>query len=356
MKHIISLGEVLIDLIPSTQVHLGETCYTPHPGGAIANVSVAIARLGGSSRFIGGVSDDKFGQLLVQVLADNHVDTQFIRVMKKAPTAIALVTLHAEGQRSFTFFRQETADSQLQIEDINWNAWHDAAVCHVGGVLLSTEPARSATLAAMDYTRREGSIVSLDVNVRPALWTSQADIRDTLAKAVERTDILKLSAEEAAFVSEQSGLPKDPHERSWLNMLGEALLEKGPRLVIITSGAHGALLLTANHRVEVPAWPVRPIDTTGAGDAFMGAVLFKLVVQGYTTPSDLSSLSEPDLSDLGSFASLVAGLSVTRYGGITSFPFIHEVNDFSANFMKEVRSNQAIYRDSIPLNARKFLT
>ncbi len=329
MKHIISLGELLIDLIPSTQVHLGETCYTPYPGGAIANVSVAIARLGGSSRFIGGVSDDEFGQLLVQVLADNHVDTQYIRVIKKAPTAIALVTLHAEGQRHFTFFRHETADSQLQAGDLNWSAWQDAAVCHVGGVLLSTEPARTATLAAMDFTRRVGSMVSLDVNVRPALWASSSDIRGTLAKAVERADILKLSAEEAAFVSEQSSLPKDPHERSWLNMLGEALLEKGPRLVIITLGANGALLLTANHRVEEPARSVRPIDTTGAGDAFIGAALYKLVQQGCTTPSDLLSLSENDLSNLGNFAAFVAGLSVTSYGGISSFPFIFDVNDFS---------------------------
>ncbi len=331
MKHIISLGELLIDLIPSTQVHLGETCYTPHPGGAIANVSVAIARLGGSSKFIGGVSDDEFGQLLVQALTDNNVDTQYIRVMNKVPTAIALVTLHAEGQRRFTFFRQETADSQLQAGDLNWSAWHGAAVCHVGGVLLSTEPARSATLAAMDYTRRVGSIVSLDVNVRPALWASHSEIRDTLAKAVERADILKLSAEETAFVSEQSSLPKDPHERSWLSTLGEALLEKGPRLVMITLGAEGALLLTANHRVEVPARPVHPIDTTGAGDAFMGAALYKLVQQGCNTPSDLLALSENDVRNLGNFATFVAGLSVTSYGGISSFPFIYEINDFSIN-------------------------
>jgi len=158
MKHILSLGEVLIDLIPSTQLQLGETCYTPYPGGAIANVAVAIARLGGSSRFIGGVSNDEFGQLLVQVLVDNHVDTQYIRIVQNAPTAIALVTLFAAGQRHFTFFRQETADSQFQAADLNWDAWHDAAVCHVGGVLLSTEPARTATLAAMDYTHRVGSI------------------------------------------------------------------------------------------------------------------------------------------------------------------------------------------------------
>src|SRR5512142_243249 len=143
MKHILSFGEILIDLIPSRQVHLAETCYAPYPGGAIANVAVAIARLGGSSRFIGGISDDEFGQLLVQSLAENHVDTQYTRVIKHSSTAIALVTLHAEGQRHFTFFRQETADSQFQVGDLDWNAWNDAAICHVGGVLLSSEPART---------------------------------------------------------------------------------------------------------------------------------------------------------------------------------------------------------------------
>ncbi len=329
MKHIISLGEVLIDLIPSRQVHLAETCYTPYPGGASANVAVAIARLGGSSRFIGGVSDDEFGQLLLQVLIENHVDTQYVRVIKNASTAVALVTLDDAGQRHFTFFRNETADNQLQADDLDCRAWQDAAVCHAGGVLLSTEPGRTATLAAMDYTRKVGSIVSFDVNVRPALWSSHSDIHNTLAQAIERTDILKLSAEEAAFMSEQSKPPKNPHARNWLKSLGEALLERGPRLVIITLGAEGALLLTARHQVEIPARPVRPLDTTGAGDAFMGAALYKLVQEGYVTPADLVSLSEDNLNNLGNFASFVAGLSVTSYGGISSYPFIYQVNDFS---------------------------
>ncbi len=331
MKHIISLGEVLIDLIPSTRVHLAETCYTPYPGGAIANVAVAIARLGGSSRFIGGVSDDEFGQLLLQVLIDNHVDTQYVRIIEKAPTAIALVTLSAAGQRHFTFFRHDSADSQLQASDLQWNAWQDAAICHVGGVLLSTKPARTTTLAAMDYTRKVGSIVSLDVNVRPSLWSSHSEIHNVLAKAIQRADILKLSAEEAAFVVEQSSSPDDPHDRSWLKFLGEALLARGPRLVMITLGAEGALLFTARHQVEVPARPVRPLDTTGAGDAFMGAALYKLVQEGYVKPADLLSLSENNLNDLGNFASFVAGLSVTSYGGISSFPFIYDVNDSPIN-------------------------
>ena len=269
-------------------------------------------------------------RLLVQVLSENHVDTRYVRVKREASTAVALVTLDADGQRRFTFFRQGTADSQLQAEDLDWSAWNGAAICHVGGVLLSTEPARSATLAAMDYTRRAGSIVSFDVNVRPSLWTSPTVIRDTIAKGVERADILKLSVDEAEYVSDQGSSPHGPSERNWLSTLGEGLLEKGPRLVIITTGANGALLFTASQRVEVRQLPIRPIDTTGAGDAFIGAVLYKLAQQGCSTSSDLQTLTEHDLSDLGSFANLVAGLSVTRYGGISSFPFMHEVSGLSA--------------------------
>ena len=82
MKYIINLGEILIDVISTTQIRLGEACYSPYPGGAIANVAVAIARLGGSSRFMGGVAEDEFGRLLMQVLADNHVDTQYVHVVK----------------------------------------------------------------------------------------------------------------------------------------------------------------------------------------------------------------------------------------------------------------------------------
>ncbi len=326
MKHIITLGEVLVDIIPSTQVRLGATCYAPHPGGAIANVAVAIARLGGSARFIGGVSEDEFGRLLVQVLDENRVDTRY-NVGKMAPTAVALVSLQADGQRGFTFFRQDTADSQLQVSDLNWSAWNDSAICHVGGVLLSSEPGRSATLAAMDYTRQVGSITSFDVNIRPTLWTSHDAIRDIVAQGVDRADILKLSADESEFVSDQR---TPPDERDGLIRMAESLLQKGPRLVILTTGARGALLLTANQRVEAHQLPVHPVDTTGAGDAFIGAILYRLVQQGCAMPSDLQTLSGRELIDLGNFANQVAGHSVTRYGGISSFPFMHEISGFPA--------------------------
>jgi fructokinase len=330
MKYILNLGEVLVDIIPTTRIRLEEPCYAPYPGGAIANVAVAVARLGGMSRFVGGVSEDEFGRLLIQVLADNGVDTRYVEVISGASTAVALVRLQPDGQRHFTFFRQGTADIQLRAEYLDWNAWQDVAICHVGGVLLSVEPARTATLAAMEQTRQVGSIVSFDVNIRPTLWTSGAEIRETIAEAIPLADIVKLSADEAEFVGDTKSLAAESTEKGRMYRLGEALLERGPRLVIITSGAQGALLLTARQRVEVPPLTVRPVDTTGAGDAFIGAVLYKLVHQGCDLPSDLEVLSEQSLRDLGSFANLVAGLSVTRNGGISSFPFMQEVRDFVA--------------------------
>ncbi len=323
MSYVISIGEMLIDFIPERRmdtVEGSETCYRPHPGGAPANVAVAIARLGGASRFIGKLSEDTFGHMLAEVLRDNSVDTRYIRTTDHGPTALALVTLQADGQRAFTFYREHTADVLLEVSDLDWHAWQDAVVCHTGSVSLSTEPCRSATFAAIDYTRQAGSIVSFDVNVRPAFWPSVEVLRETLTKVIERTDILKLSAEEVHFLDASGHEPLQPIERDRLNALGDALLEKGPRLVMITLGSQGALLMTQKHKVEVQAVPVRTIDTTEAGDAFMGAALYALIEQGCDSPAVLSRV--------GSFASKTSALCCTRLGGIVSLPFIAEVNSF----------------------------
>ncbi len=329
MKYILTVGEMLVDVIPTAAVQLGQACYAPYPGGAVANVAVAIARLGGSARFIGGIAEDVFGRLLRQTLTDNGVDAQYVQINKDASTAIALVTLQASGERSFTFFRQGTADMRLEAGHLNREAWNEVAICHVGGVLLASEPARSATFAAMEYTRLAGSLVSLDINVRPALWASSAVIRDVLAQGVEGSDILKLSVEEAEFLVEApvaaEGILQSNDE---LSALGNILLQRGPRLIIFTLGAQGALLVTSRYRVRIPASGIQAVDTTGAGDAFMGAVLYRLVQHGCHVPAELDTLEEEDLRALGTFANTVAGLSVTRYGGISSFPFMDEVTAF----------------------------
>jgi fructokinase len=331
VKYVICIGEALIDFIPTRPVPTSgesEIYYQPHPGGAVANVAVALARLGSASRFTGMISEDAFGDVLAKTLSDNAVDLHFSRRTKQGLTAIALVTLNQDGQREFSFYHHETADTLLNVGELDWSAWEDTAICHAGSVSLSVEPARSATLAALRYTRSQGSIVSFDANIRPALWTTQSSIPETMAEVVAITGILKCSVEEAHYLDTARQTPLEQGDKDALFALGESLLTRGPRLIIITLGSRGAILMTAAARVEVAADTVKVVDTTGAGDAFMGAILHRLMQQGCQTAQDLTHLTQNDLSELGRFANTVAGICCTRYGGILSLPYIDEVNSW----------------------------
>ncbi len=307
MKYVLAIGEMLIDFVPDLSA--GEPCYRPHPGGAPANAAVALARLGGSARFIGKLSRDAFGQMLLKTLRENGVDTRYTSFAEGASTTLALVALQEDGQREFSFYRERTADTLLEVTDLDERAWEDVAFCLAGSLLLASDPARAATLAALNYTRLRGLPVSFDVNVRPALWSSEADIRETLAYVISRVDLLKCSAEEAHYLDETRTAP----------------LAEDDSAGVITRGARGALLLNARQSVESPGSSLRAIDTTGAGDAFMGALLYKLLERDRTMPEQLAALAAEELRELGAFANKAAGLSCTRYGGMLSLPYLEEV-------------------------------
>lgn len=324
MKYALFVGEMLIDLLPTTSVH-GAPCYQPHPGGAVANAAVALARLGGAARFIGKLSEDDLGRLLLTVLRENQVDVSFVPTTSHSHTTLALVTLHADGQRAFCFYRQHTADTLLEVSDLDERAWEDVALLHAGSVLLTADPARSATLAALEQARGRGLVVSFDVNARPALWNSETVLRTMLSQVVARIDLLKCSAEEAHYLDPSRSTPLDPADTPRLTALGQHLLTQGPSLVIITRGAQGALLMTSQQTVAVPASACQALDTTGAGDAFMGATLSKLLAYTWLSPMQLAALNVQELQEIGAFANRAAGISCTRYGGISALPWLAEM-------------------------------
>jgi len=325
LKYALFVGEMLIDFIPNPAALDGSLTYQPHPGGAVANAAVALARLGGSARFLGKLGEDGFGRLLLRVLDANRVDTRFVPTTIQGNTTLALVTLQEQGQREFTFYRQQTADTLLETRDLDARAWEDVAFCHAGSVLLASEPARSATLAALDETRRLGLLASFDVNARPLLWASETELRVELSQVVARVDLLKLSVEEAHYLDATSSGPLDPADLPGLRVLAAKLLAQGPELVIITRGSLGAFLMNRQSSVEIAALPIQPVDTTGAGDAFMGAILYQLLAREHTTAAHLAALDAEELRALGVFANTAAGLSSMRYGGIASLPSLTEI-------------------------------
>ncbi len=330
MRYALCVGEMLIDFIPLPVLADQELLYQPHPGGAVANAAVALARLGGAARFLGKLGEDAFGRLLLRVLRESGVDTHLLPTTARGCTTLALVTLQEDGQREFTFYRQGTADTLLEPGDLCEQVWDDVALCHAGSVLLSSEPARSATLSALAEARRRGLLTSFDVNARPLLWTSEDELREQLARAVAQVDLLKCSAEEAHYLDDACHTPFDARDSAGLSALAGRVLERGAALVVITRGALGALLITRQQRVEVAAPSVRAVDTTGAGDAFMGALLYRLLAgEGRlpVLPAHLAAFEAQELRAIGTFATRASALSCTRYGGIASLPTLAEVED-----------------------------
>lgn len=302
---VVTIGELLVDFVPGqpgTSVRQAET-FRRAAGGAPANVAAAVALLGGRSAFIGRVGADPFGDWLISELATCAVDTSAIVSDPEANTTLAFVSLAGDADRDFIFYRHETADTRLSMADLDSGHLERAAFLHFCSNSLTAEPARSATFAAVERARAAGALISFDVNWRPGLWADPQTGRNHIRRAAGLADILKLSEEELDFVADPDD--SDP-ARTWL--------EAGARLVLVSLGAAGVRVVTRELNGHVPAARVSAVDTTGAGDALAGALLYELSVLP-ELPTDPERL----LAAVGR-ANAVAGLSTTRPGAIPSYP------------------------------------
>ena len=315
MLDVLAIGEVLIDLVAQGEARSGGWPFTALPGGAPANVAVGAARLGRRAGFLGSFSDDFFGSWLRRLLAAEGVDLSFCPVTSK-PTTLAFVGLDAEGERSFSFYRNETSDIWLTPADITEAALAKAKAIHVCSVSLSRSPAREATLCAVQRAKERGLFVSFDVNLRPQLWADLEEARQLIGEVVAAADLVKLSEEELHFLLPGGNLAQ-------LRARFEESGERGrARLWVLTCGRDGAVYVQGDATGAVPAFAVKATDTTGAGDAFVAALLAQLAEQDYTM------LEARELPRVVRFAHAAAALCVQRYGAIPALPFRAEVDEF----------------------------
>ncbi len=309
MKDIVAIGEVLIDLTQKGVDELGVGQYASNPGGAPANLAVAAARLGASTAFVGKVGKDAFGKYLRAVLEENSVDTTGLLEDPKEHTTLAVVSVDETGERSFTFYRDPSADVNLKAEEIPAGLLKDTRILHFGSVSLTAEPARSATLYAARTARENGCLVSYDPNYRASLWHSEEEAVREMKNALSLCDILKISDEELPLLTGTT----DPAAGS------ELLLGLGIRLIFVTLGANGAFFRLGEHTGSVPGIRVKVGDTNGAGDTFFGAALSKLVHE------DLDKLTMDRLTEIAAFANKAASITTSRHGAIPAMPRLEEV-------------------------------
>jgi len=300
-------GDAVVDLIPDS-----ETSYLKCPGGAPANVADAISRLGGDSAFFGRVGQDPLGRFMKQVLKDEGVDTQHMLLDEEHRTSTVIVDLDDHGERSFTFMVKPSADQFLQPQDVP--AFKQGEWLHVCSIALANEPSRSTTLAAMKAIKAAGGYVSFDPNLREEVWLNPADLKSVVLQAVALADVVKFSDDELLFLTDKADLQT---ALSWLNEQYDL------PLIVITQGKKGALVIHNNEQQLITGKPVNPVDTTGAGDAFVGGLLAGLVVCDDWHNND-------NLLKIIRQANACGALATTAKGAMTALPTATQLVEYLA--------------------------
>ncbi|URE10819.1 ribokinase [Musa troglodytarum] len=304
---IVSFGEMLIDFVPTVSgVSLAEAPgFIKAPGGAPANVAIAVARLGGRAAFVGKLGDDEFGRMLAGILRDNGVDDGGVSFDTGARTALAFVTLRTDGEREFMFYRNPSADMLLTEGELNLDVITRAAVFHYGSISLITEPCRSAHLKAMEVAREAGALLSYDPNLRLPLWPSAEAAREQILSIWDQADIIKVSDVELEFLTGQESVEDDVVLTLWRPAF---------KLLVVTLGEKGCKYYTKDFRGSLDGYAVDTVDTTGAGDAFVGAMLRK-IVDDQTVLQD-----EGKLREVLKFANACGAITTTEKGAIPALP------------------------------------
>ncbi|KAJ3707309.1 hypothetical protein LUZ61_011014 [Rhynchospora tenuis] len=304
---IVCFGEMLIDFVPDVAgVSLAEsTGFLKAPGGAPANVAVAVTKLGGHSAFVGKFGDDEFGHMLADILRKNNVNDEGVLFDQHARTALAFVTLKANGEREFMFYRNPSADMLLTEAELNLDLIRRAKIFHYGSISLISEPCRSAHMAAMKAAKQAGILCSYDPNVRLPLWPSEDAAREGILSIWKEADFIKVSDDEVAFLTQG-----DPENEE--NVL--SLWHDGLKLLVVTDGEKGCRYFTKDFKGKVAGFSVKTVDTTGAGDAFVGALLVSI-------EKDNSIFeNEEKLREALLFSNACGALCTTQKGAIPALP------------------------------------
>ncbi len=266
------LGEALVDFVPTARGPLGPVRhFEMHRGGASANVAAGLARAGGRAALIGTVGDDPFGRFLLESLGTDGVDIEDVRVVPDERTGLCFITLDRDGERSFVHGGGR-ADLMLGPEDVRPARAATARTVLFTNGSLRTE---SGAAAVERLVASAGGLVCCDPGSAPGYGASAR-----LHPLLPRCDVVKCSVDEL----EASVGCVEPARGA------AALVGLGVRLAVVTVGAAGAVWATAESAGRVPAPAVPVVDTTGAGDAFMAALLLPLARDGLPAPAALEGV------------------------------------------------------------------
>jgi len=316
MSQLAVLGELLVDFTASPIID----GFQYNPGGGPANMAMMAAKRGCEVSFISQVGSDAFGRRLRKKLEEAGIDTEALSLSDVYPTTLAFVHHGEKGERSFSFYRHGSADTMIEVTEMAKRKIEEADMFFLSSVLMSEGSSRDTSFALMQYAKELGKIVVFDPNLRPNLWNSETEMKETVLKALSVPDIIKMSEEELAFLTGEEGL-----------IPGIMCLEnhrEEPVILIVTQGEEGCTVFLDGEMMQAESFEVEPVDTTGAGDAFMGAFAGEWLKKKL----DPETVTMEDLLPILTVANACGALTTTAMGGMDAQPGDRDIENLLQKF------------------------
>lgn len=309
MNKVVCIGESLIDFMPTGE----ELTFVAKAGGAPSNVCACISKLGGTGCYLGKLSEDIFSRFLLKNMQKWGVNTDYTIIDKNYQTALAFVSLDENGDREFNFYRKESCDLMLNKDEIPNDIFSSGDILHFCSVGLVESPSKYAHLRAIELAKANNCYVSFDVNVRERLWDNIDNCVNTIKEFLAFADIVKVTDEELVLLTGE----KD--ELKAVNKLFD--FAKNSMLLVVTKGSQGAIVYDRKlDNYFSKAANVKVVDTTGAGDCFIGCLLYKMNCGD-------AKLTLDGIKDAMDFASLGCGVVIGKKGAIESMPTIADIEN-----------------------------
>lgn len=314
---ILCAGEILFDFISkSLNKGLGESeFFEKRPGGSPFNVAVGLARLGTKVSFLTKIAEDPFGKFLLSYIKDCGINTDFLFTSKEFRTTLAFAAVDSEGKAEYEFYRDNAADTQLNLKDIERLDLDKVSIYHFGSIALLNEPTAGSLLNLFEKFVSKNVLTSFDPNVRKSLIKDEKAYNKLVNNIVSKTDILKMSDDDLFYLTGEKNVEKGLKK---LDIKKEAS-------VFVTLGSNGSMVYKNGEYKKVPGYKVKVVETVGCGDSFMASVLYNFQnIDRYT----FNNLRLEDLEEFAIFANKCAAIVATRQGAANAMPTLSEVLDF----------------------------
>ena len=315
MRKLYGIGEALIDFIPNVKNSELKDVeqFSRQVGGAPANVVSVARKMGASTEMVTQLGNDAFGDIIVETLKNIGVGTQFIKRTDEANTALAFVSLKEDGQRDFSFYRKPSADMLYKADYLDEISINPNDILHFCSVDLVESDMKEAHQAMIDKFKSANGTIVFDPNVRLPLWHSAEACKETIQAFIPKANIIKVSDEELEFITGEAD------EESAI----QSLFQGSVVAVIYTQGPNGAsIILKDGTKIYHEGFKVKAVDTTGAGDAFIGAAISRILLSDEV---NMTKLLKEEGQAILQFSNFVAAKVTTKYGAIESIPTLEEV-------------------------------